>query len=188
MDGRFLRLFEDLEAEAAGRALHERSGEFSDLVAGEAADHSLIERLAGSRGATIGLTAAGVRFAGRLQRVSSTWVVMVTDGGGEVLISLAYIDELMIGSRAHATPEESLSFASPLREWREEGQSCAIAVVGRGGEVRMLMGSLALVAADYVEVVEASEGTSARSAGAPGGRLLIPLARIAFVRPEGRVL
>ncbi|GAA4516052.1 hypothetical protein [Brevibacterium yomogidense] len=188
-DDRFLRLFEDLEAQEAGRAQHERLGEFSDLVAGEAADHSLTERLAGSIGARAGVTVAGVRFAGRLQRVSLAWISVAVDGGGGVLIALAHVDELRVGSRAHAAPPESLSFASPLREWREARVPCAVAALGAAGGVRTLVGTLSLVAADYIEVEESSRREVARERGdAPAGRLLVPLSRVAFVRPEGRVL
>lgn len=188
-DDRFLRLFEDLEAQERGREQHERLGEYSDLVAGEAADHSLTDRIAGSVGARVGVTVAGVRFAGRLQRVSLTWISVAADGGGEVLIALAHVDELRVGSRAHAAPAESLSFASPLRAWREERMPCAVAVLGAAGGVRTLVGTLSLVASDYLEVEEASHRDITRErGGTPAGGLLVPLSRVAFVRPEGRVL
>lgn len=188
-DDRFTRLFEDLEAQEAGRAQHERFGEFSDLVAGEAADHSLVNRLSGAMGLRIGVTVAGVRFAGRLQRAALAWITVATDGGGDVLISSAHVEELSIETRSHAAPMETLSFASPLRVWRDERIPCALAVAGGAGGVRMLVGTLALVAADYIEVAGASgRRIPGDGGGAPGGRLLVPLSRIAFVRPEGRVL
>lgn len=185
---RFSRLFEDLEAQESGRAQHERFGEFSDLVAGEAADHSLTDRLAGAEGSRVGVTVAGAHFSGRLQRAAPAWISVSTEGGGDALISVAHVEELSVGTRAHAAPTETLSFASPLRAWREEGVPCAFAVVGVGG-TRMIVGSLALVASDYIEVVEESRRQVAgRGGGAARGGLLVPLSRVAYVRPRGRVL
>lgn len=66
---------------------------------------------------------------------------------------------------------------------------CAVAVLGAAGGVRTLVGTLSLVASDYLEVEEASHRDITRErGGAPAGRLLVPLSRVAFVRPEGRVL
>lgn len=188
-DDRFLRLFEDLEAEASGRDLHERLGEFSDLVAGEAADHALADRLAGAVGHRITVASAGVRFSGRLRTAAGTWVDVALDGGGEVLVSTAHIDDLRVESCSHAQPQETLSIASPLRRWREGQVPCAVAAVGSAGGVRTVVGRLGLVAVDYVEIIESSGRESARSpVGAPGGGLLVPIAKIAFVRPEKRML
>lgn len=188
-DGRFFRLFEDLEAQESGRDLHERRGEFSDLVAGEAADHALADRLGGAVGHRIAVASAGVRFAGRLETAAETWVAVALDVGGHVLISAAHIDDLRVESCAHAQPQETLSFASPLRRWREERTPCAITAVSAAGGVRTIVGRLGLVAADYVEIIEAEGRDSARSpVGAPGGGLLVPITKIAFVRSEKRVL
>lgn len=188
-DDRFSRLFEDLEAQESGRDLHERLGEFSDLVAGEAADHALADRLAGAVGHHIAVASAGVRFTGRLETAAPTWLGIALDAGGEVLVSAAHIDDLRVESCSHAQPRETLSFASPLRRWREERVPCAVTAVSAAGGVLTIVGRLALVAADYVEIIEAVGRDSARSPkGAPGGGLLVPIARIAFVRPEKRML
>lgn len=188
-DDRFLRLFEDLEAQASGRDQHERLGEFSDLVAGEAADHALADRLAGAVGHRITVTSAGVRFTGRLATAARTWVALALEGGGEVLVSTAHIDDLRLESCAHAQPQETLSIASPLRRWREERVTCAVNAVSTAGGVRTVVGRLGVVAVDYVEIIETAGGDSARSpVGAPGGGLLVPIAKIAFVRPEKRML
>jgi len=184
-DDRFVRLFEDIEAQESGRDLHERLGEYSDLVAGEAADHGLADRVAGAVGHRVAVSCAGVRFSGRLETAAPTWMVLAADAGGDVLVSAAHIDDLRMESCAHAQPRESLSFASPLRRWREERVPCAVAVAGATGGVRTIVGRLTLVAADYVEIDEAAGRSSARSpVGAPGGGLLVPIGRIAFVRPR----
>ncbi len=188
-DDRFLRLFEDLEAQESGRDLHERRGEFSDLVAGEAADHALVDRLAGAVGRRIAVSSAGVLFAGRLQTAARTWISVALDGGGDVLVSAAHIDDLRVESSSHARPGQGLSIASPLRRWREERVVCAVAAVSAAGSVRTFVGRLGLVAADYVEIIEASGHGSARSSwDAPGAGRLVPIGRIAFVRPETRML
>ncbi|MGO1397421.1 MAG: hypothetical protein ACTHVY_03195 [Brevibacterium yomogidense] len=188
-DDRFLRLFEDLEAQASGRDLHERLGEFSDLVAGEAADHALADRLAGAVGHRIVVSTAGVRFAGRLETAAQTWVLVALDGGGEVLVSAAHIDDVRVESCSHAQPQEKLSIASPLRRWRAEQIPCAVATTSAAGGVRTVVGRLDLVAEDYVEITESSGRDSARSpVGAPGGGLLVPIPAIAYVRPEKRML
>ena len=188
-DDRFLRLFEDLEAQASGRDLHERLGEFSDLVAGEAADHALADRLAGAVGHRITVASAGVRFTGRLATAARTWVALALEGGGEVLVSAAHIDDLRVESCSHAQPQETLSLASPLRRWREERVPCAVAAVSAAGGARTVVGRLGVVAVDYVEIIETEGRDSARNrVGAPGRGLLVPIAKIAFVRPEKRML
>ena len=116
-DRRFELLFEDLEAQEAGRALHERLGEYSDLVAGEAADHGLADRLAAARGERTALTVAGTRFEGRVSRAATGWILLATGAGGDVLVSLPHVEEVVVRTRGHAETAEGLSLASPLRVW-----------------------------------------------------------------------
>lgn len=182
-DRRFARLFEDLEAEAAGRELHERLGEYSDLVAGEAADHALVDRFAAAVGDRIAVVAAGARHAGVLRQAAPTWLRLGPATGGEVLVALAHLDEAVLPGRGHAEAGEALSFASPLREWSEARVVCSITAVSPAGGVRVAVGRLARVARDYCEVSESDRGASAvECPRGAGGRLLIPLARIATVR------
>ena len=182
-DARFVRLFEDLEAQEEGRALHERLGEFSDLVAGEAADHGLADVFAASRGERAAVTVAGVRVEGRVVRAAEGWIVLATGSGGDVIVSLEHVEEAVVSTRGHAGSGEGLSLASPLRALCEERVVCAIAVVGAGGGVRMRVGRIARVARDCIEVVDAEGAGGARDAR--GGRRLIPLSRIAHVRRAG---
>jgi len=182
-EARFARLFEDLEAQEEGRALHERLGGFSDLVAGEAADHCLADVLAAARGEQAAVTMAGVRLEGRVVRAAEGWIVLATGSGGDAIVSLEHVDEVVVRTRAHTGATESLSLASPLRAWCEERVVCAIAVVEAGGGVRMRVGRIAQVARDCIEVIDAAGADGVREAR--GGRRLIPLARIAHVRRAG---
>ena len=49
-DERFDRLFADIDAAHAGEQMHERAGEFGDLVAGEIAEATLESRAAAAIG------------------------------------------------------------------------------------------------------------------------------------------
>ena len=116
-------------------------------------------------------------------------LLVALDGGGEVLVSAAHIDDVRVESCSHAQPQETLSIASPLRRWRAEQIPCAVATTSAAGGVRTVVGRLDLVAEDYVEITESSGRDSARSpVGAPGGGLLVPIPAIAYVRPEKRML
>lgn len=186
-DRRFALLFEDLEAQEAGRALHERLGEYSDLVAGEAADHGLADRLAAARGERIAVTVAGVRFEGRVSRAAAGWLLLATGAGGDVLVSLPHVEEAVVRTRGHAETAEGLSLASPLRLWCDERAECAIAVAATGGEARMLVGRIRAVARDYIEVESAGTRPARSAQGGSGSGVLIPQSRIAHVRPTGGV-
>lgn len=168
-DDRISRLLADLEAEARGREEHEKLGEFGDLVIGETAESTLAERISGAHGAVAVVFAAGAALRGRVTAAAEEWCAI--DGGeGEVIVRLAAIDEIRLPGRRRAAPQSRLSFASPLRAALADGRSCTATTVTDAGDVDVRSLDGARVAADHVEIP--AEGTS----------VLIPTARIAFVR------
>ncbi|WP_029089653.1 hypothetical protein [Brevibacterium album] len=181
-EGRFALLFEDLEAVEAGRDLHERAGEFSDLVAGELADHGLAERVAGAQGMRIAVTAAGAVIRGVLELAAETWLRIAEEASGaSVLVALGHVDEVRLGTRRHARPPQTLSFASPLRRLSAERTQAVLGAVSGSGEVRALEGGVRAVGDDYVEL--AGQG----GAGRERVSVLVPLRRIAWVRVPATV-
>lgn len=173
-DDRFDRLLGDVEAADAGARLHERHGEFGDLVAEAFADSALQSRLAGALGSHIELDAAGERIVGRLDRVGEGWCAL--EDVGPVVVSLSALDRVRLRTPAHRAPGRmsALSIASALRDLAQRRSPCRIhgmRTSGAAGTGITVEGVLDAVARDYVQV---------RRGG--GAFDLIPIGAIALVR------
>lgn len=165
-DERFDRLFADIDAAHAGEQMHERAGEFGDLVAGEIAEATLESRAAAAIGTPVELWAGAERIAGEMREVGSGWCLVA--GADEVVVNLAALQSLRLGPRVRAAAGavSVLSIGSPLRRWSAERRECRV-TVGR----RTVDGLLDAVAGDHLQL---------RRAG--GGWELIPLAAVSAVR------
>ena len=168
-EDRFDRLFADLDAAHAGAEQHERMGEYGDLVAGELAQTTLEDRLAGALGTAVEILAADERITGELAEIGTGWCRIA--GADEVLVNLDHVHGIRLRDRSAAGSREAsvLSLTSPLRRWAAERRMCRVRAAGR-----ILDGLLAGVARDHLEM----------RSGASGGEL-VPFGAVSSVRALG---
>ncbi|MCM1014108.1 MULTISPECIES: hypothetical protein [unclassified Brevibacterium] len=164
MDERIDAFLDDLEAMHTWRERHARRGEFSDELAMQAAERTLLERLRGSLGEEVRVTTESREITGTAAFLGAG--ICVIAGAEVTIVSLACLYELRTGSRRHdhgAGALEKLGMGSALRRlaaWHEE------IVIELRATGRTIRGRTDMVAADYVEIA---------------GRI-IPLSRIATVQ------
>lgn len=168
-DNGLLGAFADLELEAEGLHLDQRSAEVEDLAVAGYAAVTLGARLLGSLGAAVRLRLeGGLAVEGALVRAGEDWAVV--EGRFTWLVPAAAITRAEgLGARAVADEARTvlarLSLASALRRLAGERTPCLVHLRD-GGRVE---GPLTRVGADFLEL-----------AGPRG--VLVPLAALAAVQ------
>lgn len=146
-------LFEDLEMQAEGLHLEQRSGEVESLAEAGYAEVSLASRVHASAGARlrVGLR-EGPEVRGRLARAGADWLLL-NSGSGEWLVRLDAV-AVVEGLSGTSLPPPlwpvlaRLSVRSALRRIAGADGSCVVWTA----DGRQVTGRLERVGADFVEV------------------------------------
>ena len=184
-EGRWHRLFEDLEAEAEAGERAALTAEVADRTRAETARITLLGRLRAARGhlVTCHLVGAGT-VAGTVREVGPDWFLVDETVTGEAVVALAALASLT-GLGVHsAAPHDGgtvgarLDLRYALR--RLARGRVALQVVLVDGSV--VAGTLDRVGADFVDVAEHPLG-EARRRGAVRQVRTVPLRALAVLRP-----
>ncbi len=165
---RWERLFDDLEGEVAEMAALERDAEISERVRAEVSAVRLLERLRGSRGATIAVEVMAVGpIRGVVRYVGPDWLLL-DDSGRDVLVPAGSV--VSVEGAGRSAPVESgrvpLTWAAA---WRSLARDRArVHLVRLDGTA--LRGSVGQVGADFIEIEGTGEWARTR---------LVPFAGIA---------
>lgn len=176
---RWERLFEDLEAQLDAVQDEELAAEVADRSRREVARLRLVDRLRGSVGATVTLTAQGLRIRGAVARVGPDWV-LIDDAGADVLVPLpAVLLVEGLGRRSADPATESvvtarLGMAYALRTIADDRAEVRVVLVD--GSQRT--GRIGRVGADQLELVEHDPGEPT----AVRGTATVPFPALAAVR------
>jgi hypothetical protein len=179
---RWERLFADLEAEFDAAEESERAAEIADRVRQERGRLRLVDRLRGSIGRELSIRVLGVgRVEGTVGSVGPDWVLLRLAGGGDRLIRLAAVLEIVGLAVSSAQPgsegEVAARFgcADVLRRLVEDRAMVTVTLIDGG----VLTGTMDLVGLDVCEV-------SDRRLDEPSPVVLtrstVPIAAIATVR------
>ncbi len=148
---RFDELFADLAAQEAGREVHDRAGDYSDLVSEAYADRSLTARLAGAVGTCIDVRTAVGTVRGAVKTVGRTWCLLTDPATGlRILVGTSHITRVRLTGRAHAPAAgaSALSMGAPLRRWVAERVGARIELAdGNAAE-----GEFDAIGSDYVQL------------------------------------
>jgi hypothetical protein len=183
-EGRWERLFADLEVQAAAQLRAEQHGELADKTRHARGEVPFVDRLraAGGRRVTLRL-AGGLSVSGVVADVAREWLVLLQDGTSAPSLVPAGAVRSAQGVGRHATPAGVSAVVelplrsmlrivardrSPLRLWLTDGQ--------------VLEGTLDEVGRDHVDLA-AHPLDEVRRPGSVRQRHLVVLSALALLRP-----
>lgn len=184
---RWESLFTDLEGQLLAAEAAELAGEVSERTRREQAAVSTSDRVAGSRGHPVAVTAMGTGvLRGVLLDVGVDWLLLEEPAGREVLVPLHAVLSLT-GLGTATSPPGSEGFVGRRLDlrWALRGLArsrTGVALVLRDGST--LSGTLDRVGADHVELAEHGAGEARRAAAVREVRL-VPLTAVSAVRSGG---
>lgn len=184
-EGRWHRLFDDLEAEAEAGDRAALTAEVADRTRAETARITLVGRLRAARGhpVTCHLVGAGT-VVGTVREVGPDWLLVGETATGDAVVALAAVASLT-GLGVHsAAPDDGGAVGArlDLRYALRRLARCRVAlqVVLSDGDV--VAGTVDRVGADFVDVAEHPLG-EARRRGAVRQVRTVPLGALAVLRP-----
>jgi hypothetical protein len=181
---RWDELFADLEGQLAAAEGAELAAEVADRTRHEAAQLSLLDRLAPAAGHDVRLHVRGVgQVSGRLDQVGAEWLLVSEAAGRQALVPVAAVLSAGgLGALSRAPGQEGRVFArlglgSALRAIARDRVQVVIGLLD-GSSVT---GTVDRVGSDFVEVAEHGPGEPRRRSEVSGMRA-VPFAAIAVVR------
>lgn len=184
-DGRWARLFADLDSELAAAERAELEGEAADRTRREAALLTIADRLRGALGHPVRLRVRGLgELPCRLEQLGPDWLLGRDGTGGSLLVPLAAVLAVtglaaasQTGDRGLVAARLDLRFA--LRGLVRDRASVRVTLI----DTAELSGTLDRVGADFVELAEHPTG-ELRRAGRVRQVRLLPTAALAVVRAQ----
>jgi hypothetical protein len=183
-EGRWDRLFADLEVQAAEQQRAELEGELPDKTRHARGEVPLVDRLRAVAGRQVTLRlAGGLIAAGVVGDVAQEWLVLLQDGASSPSLVPTSVIVTAQGLSRHAVPAGRLALApltlrsmlrviardrSPLRLWLTDG--------------RVLEGTLDEVGLDHVDLAAHPLDVARRSGAVRQGHLVV-LSALALLRP-----
>ncbi|HEX2074593.1 MAG TPA: hypothetical protein VHF92_12480 [Geodermatophilus sp.] len=181
---RWQQLFADLQAEFDEAEAAEERAEEASRVRAEMGAVRLAERLGGARGRRVSLRCRGAgEVAGVLVDVGTDWLLLVDDGGRDVLVASSAVRTAAGLGRGTAAPAEDgrvraqLDLRRALRGLARDRS--VVAVVLDDGA--LLTGTVDRVGADFLELAEHAPEEPRRGAAVRGVRAVV-LSAVAVVR------
>ena len=183
-EGRWERLFADLEVQAAAQLRAERDGEVADKTRHARGEVPFVDRLRAATGQRVTLRlAGGLAVSGVVGNVAREWLVLLQDGRSTPSLVPAGAVRSAQGVVRHATPAGVSAVVelplrsmlrivardrSPLRLWLTDGQ--------------VLEGTLDEVGRDHLDLA-AHPLDEVRRPGSVRQRHLVVLSALALLRP-----
>ena len=184
--GRWHRLFGDLEAEAEAADRAALGAELGDRERAEFGRLRLVDRLRGSAGRSVGCQVGGEVLVGVVREVGPDWVLLGGPSGGEVLVPLDRV-ATVTGLGPHSAEPGSegqvgarLDLRYALRRLARERAGLTVTLA----DGTAFAGTLDRVGADFVEVAEHPAGEPRRGRTVRQIRT-VPLGALAFLRSRG---
>lgn len=180
MEGRWERLFADLEAELEAQERLEVDAEIADRTRRERALVSWVDRCGPDRDRPLALDlASGETIRGHVMDVGKDWLLLHCEVGGEALVPhAAVVRATGLGRRTRTeTMARRFGLGAALRELSRDRATVDVVDV-RG---RATTGTIDEVLADALELAEHAAGELRRSANVRG-HLVVPFAAITVVR------
>ena len=177
-------LFADLEGQLAAAEGAELAAEVADRTRHEAAQLSLLDRLAPAAGHDVRLLVMGAgQVSGRLDQVGAEWLLVSEAAGRQALVVVAAVLSAGgLGARSRAPGQEGRVFArlglgSALRAIARDRVQVVIGLLDGSA----VTGTVDRVGSDFVEMAEHGPGEPRRPSEVSGMRA-VPFAAIAVVR------
>lgn len=177
-------LFADLEGQLAAAEGGELAAEIADRTRHEAAQLSLLDRLAPAAGHDVRLSVIGAgQVSGRLDQVGVEWLLVTEAAGRQALVPVAAVlSAAGLGALSRAPGQEGRVFArlglgSALRAIARDRVQVVIGLLDGSA----VTGTVDRVGSDFVEVAEHGPGEPRRRSEVSGMRA-VPFTAIAVVR------
>lgn len=175
---RWDRLFEDLEARVAAQSRLELDAEVAERTRLERARITVGERIAGAVGAGVTLRLRGAAVVrGRVEDSGDGWVLLVEDGGRQLLVPVAAVLGISgLGRARDDTRARRFGLGSAVRGVSRDRRAVVVRDVD-GGAVH---GTIDAVGADAFDVAEHPLDSPRRPENVRGERV-IPFAAVAMI-------
>ena len=180
---RWSRLFADLDAQAEAAERADRAAESAELRRLELSRVAFGERLAGTVGGSVTLSAAGSEpLTGELAQVGADWLLLDTGGGGDVLVVVSAVLSVTGLPAASAPPADEidrrLGLGAVLRRLARDRATVRVGLRNGAG----VTGTIDRVGADFLDLAEHAADQPRRATDVQRVRT-IAFAAVAVVRP-----